>query len=151
VLVPAGCPSAAAGITWPLLTVRQLATGLASNRILFGLGFVLVPAKAARSWIGPVAGRPGGEVMVRAAGARDLALGVGALSALRSGADARPWFAAHLASDATDFAATWAARRDLGPGRSAYALFMAGASTAIAAAYLARSGSGSAPDPYDQG
>jgi hypothetical protein len=133
------------------LTVRQLATGLASNRILFGLGFVLVPAKAARSWIGPVASRPGGEVMVRAAGARDLALGVGALSALRSGADARPWFAAHLASDATDFAATWAARRDLGPGRSAYALFMAGASTAIAAAYLARSGSGSAANLPDQG
>lgn len=98
------------------LTVRQLATGLASNRILFGLGFVLVPARRQ---------------------------GVG--SARRQAARA------HLASDATDFAATWAARRDLGRGRSAYALFMAGASTAIAAAYLARSGSDPAANPLDQG
>jgi hypothetical protein len=143
-------PERCRGYHLATLTVRQLATGLAANRVLFGLGFVLAPAKAARSWIGPVAGRPGGEVMVRAAGARDLALGVGALSALRSGADARPWFAAHLASDATDFAATWAARGTLGPARSAYALFMAGASSAIAAAYLARSDSGPAPAPADQ-
>jgi hypothetical protein len=144
-------PEHCRGYHLPTLTVRQLATGLASNRILFGLGFMLVPAKAAQSWIGPVAGRPGGEVMVRAAGARDLALGVGALSALRSGADARPWFAAHLVADATDFAATWAARRALGPARSAYALFMAGASTAIAAAYLARAGSAPEPAGPDQG
>jgi hypothetical protein len=123
------------------MTVRKLAIGLASNRVVFGLGFVLAPAQAAKSWIGPVASRPGSQVMVRAAGARDLALGLGALAALFSGADARPWLAAHLASDATDFAATWAARRELGPARSAYALSMAGASTAVAAAYLARPGS----------
>jgi hypothetical protein len=120
------------------VTTRQLAIGLASNRVLFGLGFVAVPAQAAKGWIGPVASRPGGGVMVRAAGARDLALGLGALRALRSGDDARPWLAAHLVSDATDFVATWIARKELGPARSAYAMFMAGASTAVAGAYLAR-------------
>src|SRR5215218_2385665 len=51
-----------------------------------------------------------------------------ALAALRSEADERPWFAAHLVSDAADFAATWAARRELAAARTAYALFMAGAS-----------------------
>ena len=118
--------------------VETLATGLACNRILFGLGFLAAPRRASRSWIGWPADTAGAQVMVRAAGARDLALGAGALAALRSQADARPWFAAHLMSDAADFAATWAARRELGAFRSAYALFMAGASTAVAAAYLAR-------------
>jgi hypothetical protein len=129
------------------MTVRQLAIGLASNRLLFGIGFMAAPGKAAGSWIGPVAGQPGGQVMIRAAGARDFALGLGALAALFSGSDARPWLAAHLASDATDFAATWAARRDLGRARTAYALFMAGASSAVAAAYLARPDSPSVEAP----
>jgi hypothetical protein len=75
---------------------------------------------------------------VRAAGARDLALGAGALRALRGGEDARPWFGAHALADGADFAATWAARREIGPARSAYALFMAGASTAVALAYVLR-------------
>jgi len=123
-----------------MVTARQLAIGLASNRVLFGIGFMAAPAKAASGWIGPVASRPGSQVMIRAAGARDLALGLGALAAFISGSDARPWLAAHLASDPGDFAATWAARRDLGRARSAYALFMTGASTAVAAAYLARPG-----------
>jgi hypothetical protein len=115
---------------------RTLAAGLAVNRILFGAGFLLSPEKTAKSWIGPVAASGGGGVMIRAAGARDLALGAGALVALRRPTDARPWFAAHLVSDAADVLATWAARRELGAARSVYAIFMGGASTAIAAAYL---------------
>jgi hypothetical protein len=116
---------------------RSLALGLAVNRILFGAAFLLSPERAAGSWIGSVAGSGGGEVMVRATGARDLALGAGALATLRGSGDARPWFAAHLVSDATDAAATWVARRELGAARTAYAMFMGGASAAIAAAYLA--------------
>ena len=118
------------------MSTRSLALGLAANRILFGAGFMFSPEKAARSWIGPVAASAGGGVMVRAAGARDVALGAGALAALRGYTDPRPWLAAHLVSDATDVAATWAARRELGPARSLYAITVAGASTAIAAAYL---------------
>jgi hypothetical protein len=75
--------------------------------------------------------------MVRATGARDVALGVGALAALRGYADARPWLAAHLVSDATDAAATWAARRELGALRTVYAMAMGSVSAAIAAGYLA--------------
>jgi hypothetical protein len=119
------------------VSVRALGTALACNRILFGIGFVLAPERAARSWIGPPAGTAGGRVMVRATGARDLALGAGALSTLRADADARPWFAAHLVSDAVDLAATWAARDELGPWRTAYALAVAGVSVAIAATCVA--------------
>lgn len=74
--------------------------------------------------------------MIRAAGARDLALGVGALRAMLADGDDRGWFAAHLVSDGADVVATWLARDELGRARAAYGLFMAGASTAIAAAYL---------------
>lgn len=118
------------------MDTRSLALGLAANRVLFGAAFLVVPGRAAKSWIGPAAASAGGGVMVRAAGARDLALGAGALAALRGAADARPWLAAHLVSDATDAAATWAARRELGIARTAYAMFMASASAAIAAGYL---------------
>jgi hypothetical protein len=118
------------------MTMRSLAFGLAVNRMLFGAGFTLAPAKAARSWIGPVAGSAGGGVMIRAAGARDIALGAGAIAALRGYGEPRLWFAAHMLSDATDVVATWAARRELGPARSAYATAVGTASTVIAAAYL---------------
>jgi hypothetical protein len=119
------------------VSVRALATGLAVNRMLFGAGFILAPERSARGWISIDAATGGGRLMTRATGARDLALGLGALRALRSGADARAWFAAHLVSDATDFAATWAERRELPAPAVAFALTMAGASTAVSAAYLA--------------
>jgi hypothetical protein len=118
-------------------SLRTLATGLASCRIAFGLGFLAVPGRAAGGWIGPAANDAGGQVMIRATGARDLVLGVGGLRALREGRDERAWFTAQLVSDATDFVATWLARRELGPARSAFALVMAGGSSAIASAYLA--------------
>jgi len=125
------------------MTLRTLATALAVNRVLFGAGFLVAPERSARSWISIDAATGGGRLMTRATGARDLALGVGALHALRSGADARPWFTAHLVSDATDFLATWAERREFPTVSVAFALTMAGASTAVAAAYLTTGGDGS--------
>src|SRR4051794_38781529 len=118
------------------MSARTAATGLAVNRLLFGIGFLVAPERSARTWIGRDAGTPGARIMVRAAGARDLALALGALTALRAGGDARPWFAAHLVSDASDFAATWRERERLTTPAAAYALAMAGASTGIAAVYL---------------
>ena len=102
------------------MNVRQLATGLAVNRLLFGASFVAAPERSSRSWISIDAATGGGRVMTRATGARDLALG--------------------LVSDATDLLATWAERRELPAPSVAYALTMAGASTAIATAYLASAG-----------
>jgi hypothetical protein len=118
------------------MSVRALATALAVNRVLFGAGFVAAPERSARGWISIDAATGGGRLMTRATGARDVGLGLGALRALRSGRDARPWFAAHLVSDGTDFVATWAERRELPALSVAFALTMAGASTAVAAAYL---------------
>src|SRR5437764_6065525 len=118
------------------MTVRQLATGLALNRCAFGVGYLLAPARTGRGWIGAVAAQPATGVFTRALGARDLALGLGALRALRSGDDgqARAWLAGHALSDGVDLVATLAAGRALPAGGRLFATGMAAWSTAAAVA-----------------
>jgi hypothetical protein len=114
--------------------IRKLATALALNRIVFGLGFVISPGSSAKSWIGArAAARPQTQVFTRALGARDLALGAGALNALVRGGEARPWMLGHAIADGTDAAATLIARRDLPPAAVGFALAMALGSTALGA------------------
>jgi hypothetical protein len=125
------------------VSVRALATALAVNRVAFGLNFLRTPARAGRLWIGgPAARRPESRVFGRALGARDLALGLGALRALQEHDDAaaRAWMAGHALSDGADLLATLAARRELPRAPVAFALAMAGASTAIGVAAAVRLG-----------
>ena len=116
-----------------------MAAGLAVNRIAFGLNYVLRPESAGPSWIGRSANRPATKVMTRSQGIRDVALGGGALLALARGEprDARIWVAGHALADATDFAATWAARERLPQRGARLALVVAGLSTAVATAAAA--------------
>jgi hypothetical protein len=110
-----------------------LARGLAINRVAFGLGYIAAPEQTGKGWVGKVAKKGGATVLTRALGARDLVLGAGALWAMRSESHAaRPWFAAHAVADATDLAATVAARDSLPKSGFRFAALMAGASTAIA-------------------
>lgn len=127
------------------MNVRTAATALALNRIAFGVRFVLQPEEAGATWIGRgAARRPGARVFGRALGARDLALGAGALVALRGGDGdaARAWMAAHALSDGTDLAATLAAREGLPTGPFLFAVGMAGLSTAIGVWSVAALGRG---------
>jgi hypothetical protein len=117
------------------MSSRPFAIALSLNRLAFGLRFVLQPAEAGRSWIGKRAARRSQtQVFARALGARDLALGLGALRALaqHDQAAARAWMAGHAISDGTDVVATLIAKDDLPRGAVLFALGMAGASTAIA-------------------
>jgi hypothetical protein len=118
---------------------RTLATGLAINRIAFGLNYLLRPESAGPSWIGRVAKRPGAKVMTRSQGVRDLALGAGAIAALarHDQDDARIWVASHALADATDFGVTWLSRERLPDRGARLALTVAGISTAIASAAAA--------------
>jgi len=120
-----------------MTVIRTLATALAVNRVAFGMSFLGAPARAGRLWIGrSAARRPESRVFARALGARDIALGLGALRALREGDDAaaRAWLAGHALSDGADLVATLAAGRELPAGPAAFAVAVAGASTAIGAA-----------------
>src|SRR4051794_40662313 len=119
----------------PAATVtRRLAYGLALNRVLFGARFLLQPSAAGPSWVGRRRARgTATQLFVRALGARDLGLGVGALAALsRSDAmEAQRWMLAHMLADGSDLAATLAATGRLPRRPARVATVVAGASTAV--------------------
>jgi hypothetical protein len=120
---------------------RLLASALALNRIAFGATYLARPRSAGRSWIGRRAARPpGAQVMIRSQGARDVALGLGALWALGQARDdeAHAWMLAHALADAADGVATWVARDRLPDRLARQALVLAGGSTVVAAVTGAR-------------
>jgi hypothetical protein len=113
---------------------RILAGGLAVNRTLFGLSYLVRPQSAQKSWIGRAARLPGTQVMTRSQGIRDVALGAGALRALArdDAREARAWMAGHALVDLADLLITWAARDRLPRSASRLAIRVAGLSTAVA-------------------
>ena len=126
------------------------ATAVAAGRVALGLVALARPDVPARPWVGESADDLSAQVFGRALGARDLALGLGALSALRQPRPASAsWLAAGALSDALDVAATVAAWPQL-PRRtrwlvaaSAGGAALAGAVGAIAALSKPPSGSSS--------
>jgi hypothetical protein len=119
----------------------MLARALAINRIGFGLTYILFPNRAG-SWIGKTARDPRTQILIRALGARDLALATGSLVAMsREGSrSVQLWMAAQALADGTDLAATLAARQTLPLRNVLFAAGVAGASTAIALAAALRPG-----------
>src|ERR671931_46496 len=90
--------------------MRALAGLISFGRLLFGVAFIAEPNLMERGWIGKQARVPGAQVLARAVGARDLALGLGGVQAVaRDDGSARPWLAAAAICDAVDFGATLAA------------------------------------------
>ena len=86
---------------------RPLAHFVAWGRVGIGASAVVAPTLVARPWIGPEANSSGSRLLARTMGGRDLALGFGALRALRvSDAEARPWMALGGMADAVDALAT---------------------------------------------
>jgi hypothetical protein len=63
--------------------VRRGATALAAARTAIGVVALASPALVGRPWVGAGAEATTGRVLARALGGRDLALGLGALAALR--------------------------------------------------------------------
>ncbi len=90
-------------------TGRQLGIG----RIIIGAALTLAPRLTGRGWLGDHAKQPAAAVAIRSLGARDVAIGVGLLRALDTGADPRPWFLASAAADAADAVGTLLAWKHL--------------------------------------
>ncbi len=111
---------------------RRAAGFYAVTRMGIGVALFAVP-RAMEGWVGPVARRPGTKVLTRTAGARDLALGLGTLLALREGTPARRWLQLGAAVDAADAVASLIALRQLTARRSlpVAALAAAGAATGV--------------------
>jgi hypothetical protein len=97
--------------------LRRGATAVAAGRVAIGVTALAWPAVPARPWVGAAADNVAARVFGRALGARDLALGLGALAALQGPAaaagPARAWVGAGALSDALDVAATLASWHEL--------------------------------------
>lgn len=113
-----------------------LARLLAVGRIAFGAALLLKPETAVGGWVGKRAARhEGTQVVTQACGARDLALGAGALAAFLSGREARDWVVAGAACDLVDLTATLTAEDIPAAGRVLVGALATGA-IAVGAGYL---------------
>jgi hypothetical protein len=95
--------------------LRHGTRAVAAGRVALGVTALAWPGVPARPWVGgSAADGVTAKVFGRALGARDLALGLGALAAL-DGPAANPelWVAAGALSDALDVAASAASWREL--------------------------------------
>jgi hypothetical protein len=108
-------PKQLTATSFPALA-RRGAVAVAAGRVAIGLTALAWPVVPARPWVGATADDLSARVFGRALGARDLALGLGALTALRPAAapgQAAAWVAAGALSDALDVAASLASWQEL--------------------------------------
>jgi hypothetical protein len=108
----------------PMPATRALAAG----RIALGMGLLVAPDLAARSWFGRT--DAGLRLTLRSIGARGVALGAGLLLAAE---DARPWLLAGIGADVVDAAAATAAAGDLPPAKIVPGAVLAVAFAAVGA------------------
>lgn len=125
--------------------LRNAAIGLSVSRAGLGIAIGLAPRPLLVPWLGPDGTRTGAATLARMFAARDVAIGVGAASALLRDADHRSWMVAQLASDASDFAITGLARRSTPRAGRRVVMGMAATGAAIAATYLAAGDQGPCP------
>lgn len=119
-----------------------MAIGMAAGRVAFGLSMALAPRFTAVTWVGREGRTTGTQVLTRATGGRDAALGIGAMVALLRHDDARPWIGAQVAADLTDFVATAVAGDDLPPSGRRGVLALAGVATVAGLGTLLAAGDG---------
>jgi hypothetical protein len=123
------------------LTARLVAAG----RIGFGVALILTPERVTARWLGPDSSCAGTQVVTRGLGARDLALGAGALAA--PDAHLRPWVAAAVVADTADLVATLGAGDSLPLAGRVLAVAVASAGAVLGAIALA----GLRPKPASAG
>ena len=82
------------------LDERTLALALARGRVILGLAAGFVPGVVAR--VAPGQSSPGTRTLARMAGARDLALGVGAVTTLKEHTQDAEWVGMAAAVDLVD-------------------------------------------------
>jgi hypothetical protein len=117
----------------PSMDYRQLVRGLAAGRVVVGMSLLLAPGLIGAGWVGDVARRREVKVIIRAAGIRDLALGLGTLQALTNGDPARTWAVMGGLSDAVDLGATALVARRIGLRRALPVIVAAAAAVTITA------------------
>jgi hypothetical protein len=129
--------------------LRRGATAVAVGRVALGVTALAWPSIPARPWVGAAADDVAARVFGRALGARDLALGLGALAALQGPAaetgSARAWVAAGALSDALDVVASVSSWREL-PRVTRWLVAASAGGAALTGAAGALAGTASRPD-----
>ena len=111
---------------------RSVARISAAGRVAIGAALLVVPQLVTRGWTGEVGATPGGKLLGRTLGIRDLALGLGVIGALdRGDPAARDWIRASALSDTADAVATVLAYPHL-PRRSRFGVLAIAAGAAVA-------------------
>jgi hypothetical protein len=128
--------------------MRALAGLISAGRFLFGIAFIASPKIMDRAWIGKQARLPGAQVLARAVGARDLALGLGGMQAVaRNDGSAQSWLAGAAICDAVDFGASYVAGRGIPRQARTGVLAIAGVFSLLSAIAAAGSGRSELPQP----
>lgn len=92
---------------------RRLVVANGVARSALGVVAFVLPGVPLTPWVGAERRHPSSRLLGRALGGRDLALGLGTLTAARSDGPVRPWVVAGGLADAGDVAATLLAWRAL--------------------------------------
>ena len=112
---------------------RQLAEAVAVGRVAIGIVALAAPTVPLRPWVGrDFAWQPRAKLLARSLGARDLALGIGVLLALRHDTPVRGWVEGSGLADAGDTVATLMAFGKLPKASRWLVLASAGGAAAIA-------------------
>ena len=86
---------------------RQIAEAIAVGRIGIGIVALVAPTVPLRPWVGrDFAWQPRAKLLARSLGARDLALGIGVILAIRHDAPIRGWVEGGGLADTGDVLAT---------------------------------------------
>jgi hypothetical protein len=94
---------------------KDLARLLGLGRIAFGVAAFLMPNVSMRAWIGQRAEPYPTNMILRGLAGRDIAIGIGILTALETGAPVRGWLEASALADAADALGTLTSWKSL-PG-----------------------------------
>jgi hypothetical protein len=117
---------------------RRAVSTIAWSRVAMGAAAVVAPVTAARLWTGETDRGPLTRVMVRSLGARDVALGLGAVLALRHEAPLRGWVEGGALADVADTVGTLLAFGSLPKGRR-WLVLAGSAAAAVSARVLSPS------------
>lgn len=88
---------------------------MATLRVAIGIVMLFAPTRVMRMWLGAGAEGPAARALTRSVAGRDLALGLGALAALRRSSPLRGWVQGGALADAVDVTATLVGWRRLSP------------------------------------
>ncbi|MHB8696274.1 MAG: hypothetical protein ACYDHH_34100 [Solirubrobacteraceae bacterium] len=112
-------------------------TVYAAGRIAFGAAALLVPATTGRMLAGEGGATADAQAFLRGIGGREIGIGLGLLTELRTGGSPRPWLIAGVLADIGDVAGIAGAWQHMAPSKRWPGLTMAAAAATLGLALLA--------------